>query len=158
MPPPSTAIFVVGAATYAHELFTAVGDLDTVYVPIGLGSGICGMIGTRDALGRSTSIVGVVAEAANAYGRSFVVGRLVPTNSALTFAEGMAVRAPDATALEVIRRGADRVVEVSDEEIAEAIACREKAEREAWPTAAIIDSQSVKSAEKGGPASIRMAR
>ena len=121
MPPPSTAIFVVGAATYAHELFTAVGDLDTVYVPIGLGSGICGMIGTRDALGRSTSIVGVVAKAANAYGRSFVVGRVVPTNSALTFADGMAVRAPDATALEVIRRGADRIVEVSDEEIAEAI-------------------------------------
>ena len=113
--------FVLGAATYAHELFTAVGDLDTVYVPIGLGSGICGMIGTRDALGRNTSIVGVVAEAANAYGRSVAAGRVVPTDSALTFADGMAVRVPDATALEVIRRGADRVVEVSDDEIAEAI-------------------------------------
>jgi transposase len=37
------------------------------------------------------------------------------------------------------------------------VECREKGEREASPTAAIIDSQSVKSAEKGGPASIRMA-
>jgi threonine dehydratase len=59
--------FVVGVATYALELFAAVGDLDTVYVPIGLGSGICGMIGTRDILGRKTKIVGVVAERANAY-------------------------------------------------------------------------------------------
>jgi threonine dehydratase len=112
---------VIGAATYAHELFTAAGDLDAVYVPIGLGSGICGVIGARDALGRTTSIVGVVAAAANGYGRSFAAGRVVPTDKALTFADGMAVRAPDAAALEFIRRGADRVVEVSDDEIAEAI-------------------------------------
>ena len=79
------------------------------------------MIGARDALGRNASIVGVVAEAANAYGRSLAAGRVVPTDKALTFADGMAVRAPDVTALEVIRRGADRVVEVSDDEIAEAI-------------------------------------
>jgi len=113
--------FVVGVATYAHELFTAAGDFDTVYVPIGLGSGICGMIGTRDALGRKAKIVGVVSESANTYRRSLDAGRIVPTNSALTFADGLAVRAPDATALEIIRRGADRLVEVSDDEIAEAI-------------------------------------
>jgi len=113
--------FVIGVATYAHELFTAVGDLDTVYVPIGLGSGVCGVIGMRDALGRKTSIVGVVAEGANAYRRSVAAGRVVPTNSALTFADGMAVRVPDATALDVIRRGTERIVEVSDDEIAEAI-------------------------------------
>jgi threonine dehydratase len=113
--------FVVGVASYAHELFTAIDDLDTIYVPIGLGSGICGVIGTRDALGRKTKIVGVVAEGANTYSCSVAAGRLVPTNSAHTFADGMAVRVPDATALEVIRRGADRIVEVSDDEIAEAI-------------------------------------
>jgi threonine dehydratase len=112
---------VVGVATYAHELFTAVDDLDTVYVPIGLGSGICGVIGTRDALGRRAKIVGVVAAAANAYGRSVAAGRAVPTDAALTFADGMAVRVPDATALEIVRRGAERVVEVTDDEIAEAI-------------------------------------
>jgi threonine dehydratase len=113
--------FVIGVATYAYELFAAVDDLDTVYVPIGLGSGICGVIGVRDALGRTARIVGVVAESANAYSRSVAAGRVVVTNSALTFADGMAVRAPDATALEIIRRGADRIVEVSDDEIAEAI-------------------------------------
>jgi threonine dehydratase len=113
--------FVIGVATYAHELFSAVDDLDTVYVPIGLGSGICGLIGTRDALGLRTKIVGVVSGAANAYLRSFITGQIVPTNSALTFADGIAVRVPDATALEIIRKGAERIVEVSDDEIAEAI-------------------------------------
>jgi threonine dehydratase len=111
--------FVIGVATYAHELFSAVDALDTVYVPIGLGSGICGMIGTRDALGLKTKIVGVVAEAANAYLQSFTAGRGVATNSA--FADGMAVRVPDPTALEVIRKGVERIVQVSDDEIAEAI-------------------------------------
>ena len=105
--------FVVGVATYAHELFTAVGEIENVYVPIGLGSGICGVIGTRDALGLKTRIVGVVAQGANTYARSVAEGRSVPTTSALTFADGMAVRVPDATALEVIRRGTDRIVEVS---------------------------------------------
>jgi threonine dehydratase len=113
--------FVIGVATYAHELFSAVADLDTVYVPIGLGSGICGVIGMRDALGLKTKVVGVVSEAANTYLRSFAAGHIVATNSALTFADGMAVRVPDATALEVIRKGAERIVEVTDDEIAEAI-------------------------------------
>ena len=113
--------FIVGVATYAHELFRAIDDLNTVYVPIGLGSGICGLIGTRDALGLKTKIVGVVSDAANTYLRSFAAGHIVATNSALTFADGMAVRVPDATALEVIWKGAERIVEVTDDEIAEAI-------------------------------------
>jgi len=113
--------FVVGVATYAYELFTAFDDLDTVYVPIGLGSGICGLIGTRDLLGLRTAIVGVVAQAANAYRLSLETGGVVATNSARTFADGMAVRVPDTGAVEIIRRGAERVVEVTDDEIAEAI-------------------------------------
>jgi threonine dehydratase len=113
--------FVVGVATYAHELFTAAGELDTVYVPIGLGSGICGVIGTRDLLGLKTRIVGVISNRANTYRLSIDAGRVVPTNSAATFADGMAVRIPDVTALDVIQRGAERIVEVSDDEIAEAI-------------------------------------
>jgi threonine dehydratase len=112
---------VVGVATYAHELFTAMEDIDTVYVPIGLGSGICGVIGTRDALGLKTKIVGVVSAQANAYSRSFGAGSIVCTDSAATFADGVAVRVPDATALAVIRAGVDRIIEVSDDEIAEAI-------------------------------------
>src|SRR5262245_16546604 len=113
--------FVLGVATYAHELFTSAGELDTVYVPIGLGSGICGVIAMRDLLGLRTKIVGVVSENANTYRLSVAAGRTVPTNSALTFADGLAVRVPDATALDIIRRGAERIVEVADDEVAEAI-------------------------------------
>ena len=112
---------VIGVATYAYELFGAVDDLDTVYVPIGLGSGICAVIGMRDALGLGIRVVGVVAQNANAYARSFAAGHVVPTNAARTFADGMAVRLPDETALAVIQAGADRIVEVSEDEIAEAI-------------------------------------
>jgi threonine dehydratase len=112
---------VLGVATYAHELLTALSDIDTVYVPIGLGSGICGMIGVRDVLGLGTKIVGVVSEAANAYRLSIEAGAPVSTNSAATFADGIAVRLPDPRALEVIRAGVDRIVEVSEDEIAEAI-------------------------------------
>ena len=112
---------VIGVATYAYEFLGAIHDLDTVYVPIGLGSGICGMIGMRDAFGLATRIVGVVAQNANAYARSFAAGHVVMSNSARTFADGMAVRVPDDTALAVIRHGAERVIEVSEDEIAEAI-------------------------------------
>ena len=115
------ADLVIGVATFAYELLTAYPDLDIVYVPIGLGSSICGTIGARDALGLKTRIVGVVSDHANAYRLSFDQGHVVPTNSAITFADGMAVRVPDAGALDIIRRGAERIVEVSDAEIAEAI-------------------------------------
>lgn len=112
---------VQGVATYAHELFTAAGDLEVVYVPIGLGSGICGVIGMRDMLGLRTRVVGVVAHGANAYALSFKAGHAVPTNTAATFAEGVAVREPNAQALEVIAAGADDVIEVSDAEIRAAV-------------------------------------
>ena len=112
---------VLGVATYAHELFTAEPELDAVYVPIGLGSGICGMIGARDALGRKAQVIGVVSDRANTYRLSLDAGRTVPTNSALTFADGMAVRVPDAQALSIMQAGMERLIEVTDDEIAEAI-------------------------------------
>ena len=112
---------VCGVATYALELFRNAPPLDTVYVPIGLGSGICGTIAVRDALGLATKVVGVVSTEAPAYALSFAAGRVVATNSADTMADGMAVRGPDAEALEVILKGADRIVKVSDAEIATAM-------------------------------------
>jgi threonine dehydratase len=112
---------VKGVATYAHELFKSFDDLDVVYVPIGMGSGICGLITVRDLLGLETEIVGVVAENAPAFALSFAAGRPVPTNSAQTFADGIACRDPQAEAFAVIKTGAARVVTVSEDEIAEAI-------------------------------------
>ena len=112
---------VRGVATYALEFLSALRDLDTVYVPIGMGSGICGLITTRDLLDLNTKIVGVVAENAPAYAMSFETGSVRETNSAATFADGMACRVPAKQAVEIICRGADRVVRVSDDEIADAI-------------------------------------
>ena len=112
---------VRGVATYALELFRTAPTLDTVYVPIGLGSGICGVIAMRDALSPSTKVVGVVSTEAAAYALSFAAGKVVATNSADTMADGMAVRGPDAEALAVILKGADRIVQVSDDEIAQAM-------------------------------------
>jgi threonine dehydratase len=112
---------VRGVGTYGVELFEAEPDLDAVYVPIGLGSGICGVIAAKAALGAKAEIVGVVAEGAPAYALSFEAGRVVPTNAASTFADGMAVRGPSAEAFAAIRAGASRIVKVSDGEIAEAM-------------------------------------
>jgi threonine dehydratase len=112
---------VAGVGTYAVELFRAVADIDRVYVPIGCGSGICGLIGARDALGLATRIVGVVSAHANAYAQSFAAGRPIATRSAETLADGMAVRVPVEAALEVIRKGAERIVEVTDAEVEDAM-------------------------------------
>lgn len=112
---------VAGVASYALELFRAAPPLDTIYVPIGLGSGICGTIAVRDALRLKTKVVGVVSTEAPAYALSFAAGKVVATNSADTMADGMAVRGPDAEALEVILKGANRIVQVSDAEIGAAM-------------------------------------
>lgn len=112
---------VRGVATYALELFEAVPDLRRVYVPIGMGSGICGLIRARDLLGLDTEIVGVVAQGADAYARSVEEGRLVTTERADTLADGMACRVPQAMALEMIRQGAKRLVRVDDEAVRQAI-------------------------------------
>ncbi|MEQ8858675.1 MAG: threonine dehydratase [Pseudomonadales bacterium] len=112
---------VMGVASYGLELFRAVPGLDVVYVAIGMGSGICGLIRTRDLLGLDTEIVGVVSDRAPAYARSVAAGRVVETDTARTFADGMACRMPNAGAVDYIRRGAARVLEVSDDEIAQAM-------------------------------------
>jgi threonine dehydratase len=112
---------VAGVASYALELFSAVADLDTVYVPIGCGSGISGLIAWRDALGLRTRVVGVVAANADCYALSWEAGRPVETASANTFADGMAVRVPVPAALAVIRAGAERIVRVTDDEVKAAV-------------------------------------
>jgi threonine dehydratase len=111
----------LGVSTYALELLSERPDLDVLYVPIGQGSGICGCIAARDALGLKSDIVGVQSAEAPAYALSFAAGHVVRTNSADTFADGMATRVPDQEAVAVIARGAARIALVSDEEIAAAI-------------------------------------
>jgi len=112
---------VMGVATYAHELLQNIADLDTVYVPVGQGSGICGLITVRDLLGLKTKIVGVVSQNADAYAQSFENGQIITTSSAKTFADGMACKVPQEAAMEIIWQGCERMVRISEEDIREAI-------------------------------------
>jgi len=114
-------LLVRGVASYGLELFRAVPDLDVVYVPIGLGSGISGVIAAREALSLATEIVGVVAANAPTYALSFAAGAPVSTNSADTMAGGLAVRVPNPEALDIIRRSAARIVTVSEAEMRSAM-------------------------------------
>ena len=112
---------VTGVATYALELLRAVSGLDAVYVGVGMGSGICGLITVRDLLGLKTEIIGVCAAKAPATSLSFAAGHPIKAASAQTFADGVATREPNAEAIAAICRGAARIVEVPEEAIAEAM-------------------------------------
>ena len=112
---------VRGVASYALELFEAAGELDCVYVPIGMGSGICAVITARDLLGLRTEVVGVTATGAPAYAESFRAGRVLRKEQAQTFADGVACREPNADALSIMLRGAARVLSISDAQTAEAM-------------------------------------
>ena len=110
-------LLVRGVASYSLELLRAAPEIETLFVPIGQGSGICGAMAAREALGLRTRIVGVVAASAPAYARSLAVGRMVSHESTTRIADGIAVRTPDADALDAIRAGVERLVEVTDDEI-----------------------------------------
>ena len=114
---------VHGVGTGGLELFRSVDSLDVIYLPIGLGSGICGMIAARQALGleEKTELVGVVAELANAYALSFAAGHVVETQSADTIADGVSCRIPDERSVEVINAHVSHIIEVSEEEIQNAM-------------------------------------
>jgi threonine dehydratase len=112
---------VMGVATYALELLRKAPDLDVLYVPIGQGSGICGCILARDLLGLRTEIVGVQSTEAPSYALSFAAGTVVTTETSNTRADGVATRIPDSDAVAIMRKGASRIVQVTDDEIASAM-------------------------------------
>ncbi len=112
---------VAGVAGYALELFRAVSKLDAVYVSVGMGSGICGLITVRDLLGLPTEIIGVGAANAPATALSFEAGKPVTTPTARTFADGIATREPLAEVIDTIRKGTARFIKVTEDEIAHAI-------------------------------------
>jgi threonine dehydratase len=122
MVPPFHSWLAEGVATLAAELHEDVAGLDTIYVPVGMGSGICAQILVRDLLGLDTEIVGVVSERAPAYSLSFAAGEPVATDTAETFVDGVACRVPAAEAVAIINAGAARIVQVGDEDAAQAMA------------------------------------
>jgi len=121
MVPSFHADLVAGVASYALELFGAVPALEVVYVPIGLGSGACGVIAARDALGLTTEVVGVVSTGAPAYALSLAEGRPVSHAVSTELGDGMACRTPEPEALAQLRRGLARIVSVTDDELAGAM-------------------------------------
>ncbi len=112
---------IMGTATYALEFFEVAPPLDTVYVPIGLGSSICGVSAARNALGLETEVVGVVAAASPSYSLSFLQHKIVEAPSVTAIADGLACRTPNPQAMEVIWQNVARIVEVTDWQIAEAM-------------------------------------
>jgi len=114
-------LLVHGTGTYALELFTIAPQLEAVYVPIGLGSSISGVLAARAALGLATKVIGVVASASPSYALSFHAKQVIAHASETKLADGLACRLPVAEALDVILAGVDHIVEVSEEEIAAAM-------------------------------------
>ena len=114
-------MLVRGVGTYGVEFLRAVPELDTVYVPIGMGSGICGMMAARDALGLKTRVVGVVSTGAPAYKLSFEAGEKIEHAVTTMLADGMACRSPNEDALAAMLAGCERVIAVSDEDVAVAM-------------------------------------
>jgi len=121
MVPAYNAPIVRGVATYCLEFLRGSPELDTVYVPVGMGSGVCAMVAARDALGLKTKVVGVVSTGAPAYRLSFEAGRKIEHPVTAVLADGMACRVPLQEPLEVMIAGVERMVSVSDEEVAAAM-------------------------------------
>lgn len=121
MVPSYNAPIVLGVATYCLEFLRGVPELDTVYVPVGMGSGVCAMVAARDALGLKTKVVGVVSTGAPAYRLSFEAGRRIEHAVTTVLADGLACRVPLQEPLDVMIAGVERMVSVSEEEVAEAM-------------------------------------
>ncbi|HZR66886.1 MAG TPA: threonine dehydratase [Terriglobales bacterium] len=113
--------FIKGVASYWMEFFGAVPDLDVVYVPIGMGSGICAGCAVRNGMNLKTKMVGVVSDLAPAYALSFQAGRAIAAPATTKIADGVAVRTPAEESIEPIRQNVERIVQVSDEEVREAM-------------------------------------
>ena len=110
-----------GVATYWWEFMQAVPQLDVVYVPIGQGSGACAAIAAKLALGRKLRIVGVVSAHATTYADSLAAGRVVAAPVTTQLADGMACRMADEAALAVLLPHLERIVQVTDKEVAQAM-------------------------------------
>lgn len=119
--PPYHRDIVKGVASYWVEFFSAQSELDMVYVPIGMGSGICAACAVRNGMRLKTKIVGVVSEGAPAYALSLAAGRKLEAPVTTTIADGMACRRPDDEPLEIIGQNVDHIVRVSDDEVRHAM-------------------------------------
>jgi threonine dehydratase len=114
-------MLIAGVGTYALEMFSDAPDVDVVLVPIGGGSGACGCVLVRTASGSRAQVIGVQAERADAFTRSWRSGTRIEGDSADTFAEGMATRVTFDLTFGILQRGLDDIVTLSEDEIADGI-------------------------------------
>ncbi len=121
MVPSFHADLLSGVASYWWEFMLAVPQLDVVYVPIGQGSGVCAAIAARLALKRKLRIVGVVSAHATTYADSLRAGHVVEATVSTQLADGMACRIADAQALAILLPHLHHIVQVTDDEVAQAM-------------------------------------
>jgi threonine dehydratase len=114
-------LLVEGTGTYALEMLESAPPLDVIYVPVGMGSSICGVAAAREALGLETKIIGVVTKSAPAFALSFAAGKAVQHDVIPTIADGLACRAPGDDAVETIVKYVERFVMIDDEAVAGAM-------------------------------------
>jgi threonine dehydratase len=111
-------LLIAGVATYALEIFEQLPGVEVICVPVGGGSGACGVCIVRSALSAATQVVGIQAENADAFTRSWRGRSRVVGDSCATFAEGMATRVTFDLTFELLRRELNDVVTLSEEELA----------------------------------------
>ena len=114
-------MLLAGVGTYALEIFEDLPDVDVVIVPIGGGSGACGCCLVRTALGSRAQVIGVQAERADAFTRSWKGPSRVVGDTANTFAEGMATRVTFDLTFGILQKELDDIVTLSEDELAEGI-------------------------------------
>lgn len=114
-------LLIAGVGTYALEMFEDLPNVDTVFVPIGGGSGACGLITVRNALGAKARIIGVGAVNADAVYRSWKGPQRVVGASANTFAEGVATRVSFDLPFSIYKEHLDDFVLLSEQELADGV-------------------------------------
>jgi threonine dehydratase len=114
-------LLIAGVGTYALEIFEDEPDVDVIFVPIGAGSGACGCCLARSGLGSRAKVIGVQAQGADAFARSWKGTERVVGEKADTFAEGMATRVTFDLPFGILKRELDDVVTLSEEELAEGV-------------------------------------
>ncbi len=114
-------LLIHGVGTYALEILEELPELDTIFVPLGGGSGLSGVLTVIRAMAPSVRVIGVQAAQAPSIYRSWKEGRIVTTETADTMADGLATRVPFELTFSIVRELVDDLVTVTEEELEESV-------------------------------------
>ena len=112
---------IAGQGTVALEMYDEIDDLDMILVPIGGGGLISGVASAIKQLDPRIKVIGVTAKGAPAMYESFKEKKVISTKDVRTIADGIAVRDANQKNLDIILECVDDIVQVDDEEIANAV-------------------------------------